>query len=421
VDSGGTANGVVIAGGLLDLEDGASAGSAPIVFQGIGGVLEIDGATPPGNIISGFAVGDEIDFFGAAIGAHPTVSLLAGNVLQIIEHNKTYDFQFDPNDNFTGQSFHVTGDGSGGTLIYLDPGVLSVTTSGPGILAGTGDLNAGHTVTLTLNTNEAVLIDTTGGTPTLTLSDGGTANYVGGSGTDALLFTYIVAAGENTPDLAVTAASLNGATAQGADGHAAVLSGAIGNPAGTLQIDTTAPQPTGIAASPAAGIETAGASITFTVSFNEAVTVSGGTPTLSLNDGAGAVYDAGATAALHDATKLAFDYLVSGIEPPTAALAVTGFNAQGATVADLAGNLANLGSVAATFSALSVNDAPAYSVDGLTRPELHFNSSGAIILDAAAEAAAASYGLKFLYIGLPESTPYPPVTDSHVSDFHLLT
>ena len=59
-----------------------------------------------------------------------------------------------------------------------------------------GDLNAGNTVTLTLNLNEAVTV--AGGTPTLTLNDGGTATYTGGSGTNALTFSYTVGAGQNT-------------------------------------------------------------------------------------------------------------------------------------------------------------------------------------------------------------------------------
>ena len=62
-----------------------------------------------------------------------------------------------------------------------------------------GDLNAGKTVILTLDLNEAVTV--TGGTPTLSLNDGGTATYTGGSGTSALTFSYTVAAGQNTPEL----------------------------------------------------------------------------------------------------------------------------------------------------------------------------------------------------------------------------
>ena len=73
-----------------------------------------------------------------------------------------------------------------------------------------GDLDAGKTVTLTLNLSEAVTV--AGGTPTLTLNDGGTATYIGGSGTNALTFSYTVGAGQNTADLTATAVNLNSAT-----------------------------------------------------------------------------------------------------------------------------------------------------------------------------------------------------------------
>ena len=112
-------------------------------------------------------------------------------------------------------------------------------TSGTGITAGSGDLGAGSVVTLTLNLSEAVTV--AGGTPTLTLNDGGTATYTGGSGTNALTFKYTVAAGQNTADLAVTAVNLGTATVKDGAGNAANLTGAVTNPAGTLQIDTTAP------------------------------------------------------------------------------------------------------------------------------------------------------------------------------------
>ena len=43
------------------------------------------------------------------------------------------------------------------------------------------------------------------GTPTLTLNDGGTASYVSGSGSSALVFSYTVALGQNTAALQATA------------------------------------------------------------------------------------------------------------------------------------------------------------------------------------------------------------------------
>ena len=63
-----------------------------------------------------------------------------------------------------------------------------------------------------------------GGTPTLTLNDGGTATYISGSGTSALVFSYTVAAGQNTVALAATAVNLNGGDHYRRAGNAANLS-----------------------------------------------------------------------------------------------------------------------------------------------------------------------------------------------------
>ncbi len=127
------------------------------------------------------------------------------------------------------------------------PSVSSVAASGTGITAGAGDLAAGSVVTLTVNLSEAVTV--AGGTPTLTLNDGGTATYSGGSGSNALTFSYTVAAGQNTADLAVTAVNLGTATVKDGAGNAANLAGAVTNPAGTLQIDTTTPSVSSVATS----------------------------------------------------------------------------------------------------------------------------------------------------------------------------
>src|SRR6185312_7084151 len=185
---------VIEPGGTVDMAAGGRV-VGPLTFDGAGGLFVLEAANPPNGLIKGFVAGDTIDFTGAPVGAHPTVTLLSGNVLEIVEHNTTYDFRLDPNQDFSGQTFHVTGDGHGGTLIFIDPSVQSVTTSGAGITNDIGDLNAGHSVTFTVNMNEDVFVDTTNGTPTLSLDDGGTATFSGGSGSPALAFTYNVAAG----------------------------------------------------------------------------------------------------------------------------------------------------------------------------------------------------------------------------------
>ena len=74
--------------------------------------------------------------------------------------------------------------------------------------------------------SEAVTVT---GTPTLTLNDGGTATYTGGSGTNALTFSYTVGATDSTvANLAITQVNLPaGATVADAAGNAADLSGAL--------------------------------------------------------------------------------------------------------------------------------------------------------------------------------------------------
>ena len=216
------------------------------------------------------------------------------------------------------------------------PSVSSVVASGTGITAGAGDLAAGSVVTLTINLNEAVTV--AGGTPTLTLNDGGTATYSGGSGSTALTFSYTVGAGQNTADLAVTGVNLNSATIKNGVGTAANLTGAVTNPAGILQIDTTAPVISAIAETPSSGDLNAGKTVTYTLTMSEAVTVNttGGSPTLALNDGGTATYVGGS-----GSNALTFSYTVAAGQN-TPDLMASAFNLNGATMSDGAGNAANV-------------------------------------------------------------------------------
>jgi len=121
------------------------------------------------------------------------------------------------------------------------PTVSGVSISGADIANGAGDIGVGSTVTLTVNFSEAVVVDTSGGLPTLSLSGGGKANYINGSGSNALIFSYKVAAKENTSDLAVNGLALNGGSIKDGAGNSAILTGAKTNPVGILQIDGNLP------------------------------------------------------------------------------------------------------------------------------------------------------------------------------------
>ena len=76
---------------------------------------------------------------------------------------------------------------------------LSAFTASP----SSGTLTIGQTVTITMHA--AVPLTVTGTPPTLSLNDGGTATYVSGSGSNALVFTHTVQSGQNANPLAITA------------------------------------------------------------------------------------------------------------------------------------------------------------------------------------------------------------------------
>src|SRR5579871_1187771 len=254
----------------------------------------------------------------------------------------------------TGYTGSIT-DGAGNALVKsgvtLDTHVQIDTTAPTvsSVTAPSGDDGPGAVAAFTVNFSEAVTVNTSGGTPTLTLSNGATATYVSGSGSTSLVFNYTVGAtgsGQDSADLATAATNallLNGATIKDIAGNAAVLTGASNvNPTGTLQIDTTAPTVSSVTAP--SGDDGPGTVVAFTVNFSEAVTVNttGGTPTLTLSNGATATYVSGS-----GSTSLVFNYTVgaTGSGQDAADLATAATNAlllNGATIKDSAGNAAVL-------------------------------------------------------------------------------
>ncbi len=111
-----------------------------------------------------------------------------------------------------------------------------------------------------------------------------------------------------------------------------------------------APTVTTVTAAPAAGDVSVGEVAIFTLALSEPVTVSGGVPDLLLNDGGRATYDAAASSG----TVLVFDYTVQSGQT-TPALAVTGFDANGAVIQSPTGTSANFAGALASFANLGVN------------------------------------------------------------------
>ncbi len=118
----------------------------------------------------------------------------------------------------------ISNAGTGYTLMASDGSYAGATSSSFSITPGnpipvsvatsqtSGTYGTSTTIPITVTFSHAVLVT---GTPELTLDNGATANYQSGSGTSALIFSFTVAAGQNTADLDYTstnALSLNGGT-----------------------------------------------------------------------------------------------------------------------------------------------------------------------------------------------------------------
>jgi hypothetical protein len=181
------------------------------------------------------------DFTGGSDGL-PTFFSVDGNTLLTEFHNSVsttgaFDGQDlgDWDQSVQGDAFGASGPGAPGTVSATDLRVMDVLGWTPSAIAaappvvteviaspGAGVVTLGSQIILTLAMSKVVTIS--GGTPSLSLNDGGSATYISGSGTAALVFSYTVAAGQNTDSLAVTLVNPNGATIADAFGDSANLS-----------------------------------------------------------------------------------------------------------------------------------------------------------------------------------------------------
>ncbi|SVC69770.1 uncharacterized protein METZ01_LOCUS322624, partial [marine metagenome] len=247
------------------------------------------------------------------------------------------------------------------------PTVSSVTSS-----TTDGTYKLGDVVTITVTFTEAVTVT---GTPQLTLETGSTdavVDYTSGSGSATLTFSYTVASGNASSDLdyaSTSALALNSGTIVDADGSSAVLTLATTGAANSLGankglvIDGVVPTVSSVTASTSDGTFKIGDEIAITVTFTEAVTVSG-TPQLTLETGSSDAvvnYASGSSG-----TTLTFTYTVTAGDTAsdldyasTSALALNS-----GTINDAAGNAATL-TLASPAASNSLGANKALVVDGV--------------------------------------------------------
>lgn len=330
-------------GGRLNLDSTLNvAAGSNIAFTAPGSRLVLGSGTDLSLLsgISGFGPGTGIEVSGLATDLIYTDAPDAdtGGVITLLDdgRNAVGTIKLITGE-FSNSSFNLIPEDSGSKLLGFEPFVTGVTAS-----PAEADLGIGNTATFTLALSTPVTV--AGGTPTLTLNDGGVATYdAAASGPTSLVFTHTVAAGQNAADLAITGVALNGATASDTGGDAVNFTAAAVNPLGTLQVDGTTPTVTGIARSPSTGLANANEAVTVTLTISEAVAVAGGTPTLALSDGGTAAYDP----ANSTPTSLAFTYTPAPGQD-LSALGVNAANLNGATIADGAGNAADLSGAVST-------------------------------------------------------------------------
>lgn len=145
-----------------------------------------------------------------------------------------------------------------------------------------GSFNAGDLIAIQVAFSEAVTVT---GTPQLTLETGATdrvVDYVSGSGTNTLTFTYTVQAGDTSADLdyiSTAALALNGGTIKDGLNDDATLTLAAPGAAGSLgankglAIDTTAPVVANVTSTSADGTYGVGAQVVVQVVLSEVVGV----------------------------------------------------------------------------------------------------------------------------------------------------
>jgi len=168
------------------------------------------------------------------------------------------------------------------------PDVTNISSSKPDGTYGTGEI-----IDIMVTFSEPVFVT---GIPQLTLETGSidaVINYVSGSGTDTLTFTYTVISGHTSSDLdyeSMNALSLNGATIRDLAGNGANVTlptpGSLGSLSDNkdITLETISPTITNVSSSKPDGTYGAGEIINITITFSESVYVTG-TPQLTLETG----------------------------------------------------------------------------------------------------------------------------------------
>ncbi|MBU2131303.1 MAG: Ig-like domain-containing protein, partial [Gammaproteobacteria bacterium] len=223
----------------------------------------------------------------------------------------------------------------------------------------------GQSLDFTVNTSEAITVNTAGGTPRIALTIGSAtvyASYLSGTGSSALTFRYTVQSGDLDADGIVIAGSIeaNGGSLKESSGNSLNSTlNAVGSTSAVL-VDAIPPTVSSVAV-PADDTYVVGETLSFTVSSTENVTVNtgGGTPRIALTIGGTTRYASYASGS--GTTNLVFSYTVQAGDNDSDGIALaSSIDANGGTLLDGAGNdlVLTLNSVGSTVAILVDTAAP---------------------------------------------------------------
>ncbi|MDH4568073.1 DUF4347 domain-containing protein [Pseudomonas sp. BN414] len=346
-------------GNLITISDvDAGGGTVRVTLTATNGLITLSSLT--GLVFTvGTGTGDASMTFDGSI-ADINIALSGLTFSPITGYNGPASIQITTSD--------LGGTGSGGVQTDTDTINITVNPINPlvtdiGVSNPDGGYKVGDVITVTISFDQTVVVDTSGGLPSLLLETGlldRTATYVSGSGSNTLTFSYTVQAGDVSADLdyqSTGALALNGATIRNVGSDDAILTlpavGGADSIAGQhgIVIDGLVPQVTSVSV-PANGTYVAGQNLDFTVSLSEAVIVDtiGGTPRIAITlDGGGTVFANYLSGS--GTSALVFRLTVSSGQLDTNGISVGGaIQANGGTLRDGVGNNANttLNNVAST-------------------------------------------------------------------------
>ncbi len=247
--------------------------------------LDIDGASA-GTGYDQVVVNGTVDVSGATLTVNHGYAAGNGEIYKVILNDASDAITGTFSGLSEGSTFNAAGNGTQLTTSYAGdtgndltltaptaPTITSVSSS-----TANGTYKIGDTIVVTVQFSSTVNVN---GIPTLTLETGTTdrvLNYLSGSGSDTLSFSYTVQAGDSSNDLdyaSTSALSLNGGSIQDGTSQAALLTLPTPGTAGSLGankalvVDGVRPAASGITLSDTT--LRIGETATVTVTFNEAV------------------------------------------------------------------------------------------------------------------------------------------------------